>query len=104
MKSKRAYLLSEFGGYSLYLKDHFYGKSPYGYKKFKDSKSLTKAYERLMISVIKSLKKDMVGFIYTQLSDVEDEVNGLFTFDRKILKIDENTIKNINKKVDELTK
>ena len=104
MKGKRAYLLSEFGGYSLYLKDHFYGKSPYGYKKFKDSKSLTKAYERLMISVIKSLKKDMVGFIYTQLSDVEDEVNGLFTFDRKILKIDENTIKNINKKVDELTK
>ena len=103
-KGKRAYLLSEFGGYSLYLKNNFYGKEPYGYKKYKNSEKLSKAYKKLLKSVIKSLKKDMVGFIYTQLSDVEDEVNGLFTFDRKILKIDENVLKDINKKVDETIK
>lgn len=102
MRGNRAYLLSEFGGYSLYLKDHFYGKDPYGYRMYKDSKHLSKAYEKLMKRVIKSLKKDMVGFIYTQLSDVEDEVNGIFTFDRMILKIDEKTIISINDKIDKI--
>ncbi len=101
-KDNRAYLLSEFGGYSLYLKDNFYGSKPYGYKQYKNSEKLTKGYKKLMKKLYKPLKKDMVGFIYTQVSDVEDEVNGLFTFDRKVLKIKEETIKEINRKIDSL--
>jgi len=102
-KKDRASFLSEFGGYSLFIDDHFYGKDKFGYKMFKSKEEISKAYENLFIKqVIPTLKKHNIGFIYTQLSDVEDEVNGLYTFDRKILKIDENVIVNINKKVDSL--
>ena len=104
-KKNRASLLSECGGYSLYLLNHFYGKKPFGYKKFKDKESISKAYKNLFNhQIIPSLKRNNTGFIYTQLSDVEDEINGLYTFDREVLKIDENVIKEINKKIDDLIK
>ena len=97
----RAYLLSEFGGCTLCLEDHFYGKKVAGYKKFKDIDDVTKGYKKLFKKIIKYTKdKDMAGFIYTQLSDVEDEVNGIYTFDRKTLKIKEEVIKSINKEID----
>lgn len=102
-KKNRASILSEFGGYSLYLKDHFFGKKPYGYKIFKDKESLSNAYLNLMEKeVIPTLKENNVGFIYTQLSDVEDEVNGIYTFDRKILKLDEKIVKSINEEIDKI--
>ena len=104
-EDKRASLLSEFGGYSLYLKDHFYGKDKFGYRYYKSKKSLSKAYKKLLNKVTKNfLKKDGVGFIYTQLSDVEDELNGLYTFDREELKIDEKVLISTNKEVDNLLK
>ncbi len=101
----RASLLSECGGYSLYLEDHFYGKKPFGYKKFKNKKKISKAYFKLFRKhIIPSLKRNNVGFIYTQLNDIEDEINGLFTFDRKELKIDKDIIKEVNSRVDKLLK
>lgn len=104
-ENKRASILSEFGGYSLFLKDHFYGKDKFGYRYYNSSQSLSMAYKKLLKKVTKNfLKKDGVGFIYTQLSDVEDELNGLFTFDRKVLKIDEETLISANKEVDNLLK
>lgn len=101
-KRDRAYFLSEFGGYSLFKKENFYGTKKVGYKFYKNEDKLSKAYEKLMKSVIKSLNKDMVGFIYTQVSDVEDEVNGLFTFDRKQLKLNAEILKKMNREVDKL--
>lgn len=97
----RCSLLSEFGGYSLYLKDHFYGEKPFGYKKFKSKVKLTKAYKDLMEKVYEVSKENLIGFIYTQVSDVEDEVNGLYTFDRKELKFIKEEVIDINKKFDE---
>lgn len=97
----RCYILSEFGGYSLHLKDHFYGIKPFGYKRFKSKESLTKAYEKLMDKVYLASKENLTGFIYTQLSDVEDEVNGIFTFDRKELKLIKEDLIRINSKFDE---
>ncbi len=101
----RASLLSECGGYSLLIKDHFYGKTPFGYKKFKNKEKISKAYLKLFTRhIIPTLKKNNVGFIYTQLSDIEDEINGLYTFDRKVLKIDKEIIKKVNSKIDNLIK
>lgn len=90
-------IFSEFGGYSLLLKDHFFGLKKFGYRHYKDHIALTKAYIELYEkSIIPLIDKGLNGCIYTQFNDVEDEVNGLFTFDRKVLKIDENVIRNIN--------
>lgn len=97
----RCYFLSEFGGYSLYLNDHFYGNKVFGYKKYKNKESLTNAYSKLMDTVYKNSKKNLIGFIYTQLSDVEDEVNGIYTFDRKELKLNKEIVIKINNKFDE---
>ena len=97
----RAQFLSEFGGLGLKIKDHFFGKKKFGYKNFSSTKELSKRYESLLCNEIVPLIKDgLCGFIYTQVSDVEDEVNGLYTFDRKILKIDEEVLKKTNSMVD----
>jgi beta-galactosidase/beta-glucuronidase len=89
VKDKRAVVLSEFGGYACYLPLHSYSNRIYGYRIYKNKKELNKAYQELYNKEIKELiKKGLSATVYTQLSDVEDEVNGLYTYDRKIRKID----------------
>ena len=62
--------------------------------------ALTKKYVGIFNNLIKNLKKGHIaGMIYTQVADCETEYNGIFTFDRKILKIDEKIIKEINEKI-----
>jgi Beta-galactosidase/beta-glucuronidase len=96
----RPYIISEYGGYSLFLKDHFYGLHKFGYKKFKNIEDLTANYAALNATIIPLIRDGLAGTIYTQVSDVEDEVNGLYTFDRKVLKIKKEVIQDINKKID----
>ena len=99
----RAYFLSECGGLSFYDKNHFFGKKKFGYKMFSSEEKLTLAYKKLFYKeIIPTLKEDNIGFIFTQISDVEDEVNGLFTFDRKVLKIDKETIIKINDEINKI--
>ncbi len=100
----RSFVLSEFGGYSLVEPDHTWNEEKsFGYKMYKSSNSLTKAFRSLYEKQIMPLiSKGLNATIYTQLSDVELEVNGILTYDRSIVKIDENTIKSINKKLKEM--
>ncbi len=83
-------VLSEFGGYSLPVKDHVFNtERVYGYKKFEDPATFSKALCALYRGEILPLvEKGLCGAIYTQLSDVEDEINGITTYDRKVLKVD----------------
>lgn len=106
----RAYLLSEFGGYSLFIKDNFYGKKPFGYKMYSDDlkskgknseKFLNDFYKLYEDKIIPLATEGLCGCIYTQFCDVEDEVNGLYTFDRKILKINSDKMFEINTKLKE---
>jgi beta-galactosidase/beta-glucuronidase len=100
--NNRIVFLSEFGGYTLGLKEHLTNSFIAGYNKFKNSEQLTLNYQKLFQKqIIPNIQKGLGGIIYTQLSDVEDEVNGLLTYDRKVLKINENVIKNINKQITE---
>lgn len=93
----RAYILSEMGGLALRVKDHFYGCEGTFYKDLKTKKRLKKKYIKIFNKKLLPLsRKNLVGFVYTQFNDVEDEANGLYTFDRQILKIDEEIIKNLN--------
>ncbi len=94
----RAFVLSEFGGYSRKVEGHLWNaKKAFGYVAFSDKEKLTKGYEKLFKKqVLPLIPKGLSAFIYTQVSDVENEVNGLYTYDRAVLKLDEETVKHLN--------
>lgn len=95
-KKLKPVALTEFGGYSLPVENHTFCQKVYGYKKFyekvKFEDALVALYER---DVVANLKKGLCSAIYTQLSDVEDEINGLVTFDRKVVKVDGEKIRHL---------
>lgn len=99
--SKRVVCLTEFGGYSYKDMQHSFNPDhTYTYKAFNNvdafNKGLQQLYDR---DVISNIERGLSACIYTQVSDVEDEVNGLMTFDRKVLKVDKNLLQQINSKV-----
>lgn len=96
--NNRIIAITECGGYSYKEKGHAFnlGKT-FGYKVLKSKKKLEKTYTRLYMNQIKPLiKKGLSVVIYTQLSDVEDEVNGFITYDRKVVKFDKEKVKALN--------
>lgn len=94
----RPIILSEFGGYSYPVPGHTPEK-PFGYRMYKDRKSYNSAVSELYLKQILPYKNILSGIVYTQLSDVEDEVNGLVTFDRQIVKWDPSELKELNEKL-----
>ncbi len=98
-KDDRILLLSEFGGYTYLESAHSEPKKLSGYKIFKDRIRLDEAIQKLYSQeIMPAIEKGLAGCIYTQVSDVEDECNGLFTADRRILKIDEREMKRTNER------
>lgn len=88
-EEKRATVLSEFGGYVLRVEGHSMAKKMYGYRIYQTKESLNRGYSALIErDVLSCIKKGLCASVYTQLSDVEDEVNGIFTYDREVRKID----------------
>ncbi len=87
---KRPLLVSECGGYSMAVEGHDYSKyATYGYGTCHNEKELTDQIENMYRGMILPFIKDGVcGCIYTQVSDVEDEINGLYTFDRAVCKVE----------------
>lgn len=87
-EQERACVLSEFGGYSLKVDGHVQCQKEYGYRKYKSRKKLNQDYQTLMEQdFFSQVDKGICGAVYTQLSDVEDEMNGIFTYDRAVRKI-----------------
>lgn len=83
----RPFVFSEYGGYICNIKDHSYSDQLYGYSRCENTTALKNKFNDTMIS-LKHLEKDgLCAAVYTQLSDVEEEVNGLYTYDRKICKL-----------------
>ena len=87
--NERAAVLGEFGGLGLPLEEHTWqGKENWGYVSFKDQTALSAAYEDLFDQLHPLIASPgLSAAIYTQTTDVETEVNGLMTYDRKIVKI-----------------
>ena len=81
--------LSEFGGYSWKLPGHcFNPDETYGYGKFTDGEAFAKAFTQLYLEqVVPCVERGLCAAVYTQLSDVEDETNGLRTYDRAVEKL-----------------
>lgn len=95
-KRGRAVLLSEFGGYGHQVPGHIYSEKSFGYKRFESPVQLEHALEELYQKQIGPAKmQGLAAAVYTQLSDVEDELNGLLTYDRKVEKISRKKLKNI---------
>ena len=97
----RPFVLSEYGGYSWNIVANAWKpEKSFGYVQFKDCESLSTAYEKLHEKqVIPLIEKGLCATVYTQVSDVEFEVNGIYTYDRKILKISADTLKKVNGKL-----
>ena len=96
----RCYLLSEFGGFSKATPFHMYRPTRiFGYRVYPTKKKLTDAFVKLYEErIIANIDKGLSASVYTQVSDVEEEINGLVTYDRKVEKLDRETVFELNKK------
>lgn len=97
----RPFVLSEYGGYSYIIDEHIWNKrKSFGYVMYRSKETLTAAYIKLLEKqVIPLIPKGLCAAVYTQVSDVEFEVNGILTYDRKIVKMDEEALKTVNTKM-----
>ncbi|HET8559393.1 MAG TPA: glycoside hydrolase family 2 [Marmoricola sp.] len=85
---RRVLALSEYGGYTLRVPGHAWSTRAFGYRRFPSAAALALAFERLHAGqVAPTVRGGIAATVYTQLSDVEDELNGLLTYDREVLKI-----------------
>ena len=96
-KQARPQLLSEFGGYAWSIPGHsFNPEKTYGYRKYEKQEDFLRALRELYEGEILPLaRKGLCGAVYTQLSDVEDETNGLVSFDRAVQKLPPGTLRDI---------
>lgn len=97
--------LSECGGYVRVIEGHQLTEHTYGYGKVNNEQQLMKKINHLYkTSVIPAIQEGMCGCVYTQLSDIEDELNGLYTFDREICKVNKDEMLALKKQIDEAIK
>jgi beta-galactosidase/beta-glucuronidase len=98
--SKRSNVLGEYGGIGLALEGHLWetGRN-WGYVQYKTSEEATNAYIDLAEKLKKLIPFCYSAAVYTQTTDVESEVNGLMTYDRKVIKLQEDKIRKVNREV-----
>lgn len=94
---RRAMALTEYGGYSYSLPGHCACDKVYGYRKYANREELSEGFRQLIENtVIPAAKDGLSAAIYTQLSDIEEETNGIYTYDREICKLDEKLVQECN--------
>lgn len=84
---ERPVVISEFGGYSLKVPRHVMGLKQFGYRRIRSLKDLSGSLSSLYRTVSNLKERGLSGAVFTQLSDVESEINGILTYDRKVNKI-----------------
>lgn len=95
--SSRATVLGEYGGIGYVVKDHLWVPDRnWGYIRLNSTKEVTDQYEDYANKLMVLIKAAFTGAVYTQTTDVEIEVNGLMTYDRKVVKVEEERIRKIN--------
>lgn len=97
---QRVNVLGEYGGIGLPLENHlWWNKRNWGYIQFKDGEAVTAEYVKYANQLKDFVKRGFSAAVYTQTTDVEGEVNGLMTYDRKVIKINEAKVKAANEAV-----
>ena len=98
--AQRATVLGEYGGIGLVLKDHLWEPDRnWGYVQFNASAEATAEYLRYAKMLKEMIGQGFSAAVYTQTTDVEVEVNGLITYDRKVIKLDEAILKKMNEDI-----
>ena len=93
----RAVALTEFGGYNLCVPGHTWSQTDFGYRRLKSQQALWQAYRALYEKQIRpAIPRGLCAAMYTQLSDVEDELNGLITYDRRVIKLSPEDVARLN--------
>lgn len=96
----RVCVLGEYGGIGLAIPGHLWlNDRNWGYVQYKTSKEATDAYIELAEKLKKMILQGFSAAIYTQTTDVEIEVNGLMTYDRKVVKLEADRIRKVNREV-----
>lgn len=100
-RAEKPVVLSEFGGYVFAPKGHVFNPNKtYGYRNFAGLKEYQAAVAELYEKeIVPAVSKGLCGAIYTQVSDIEDEVNGLVSYDRKVVKLDADMMRSIAEKL-----
>ena len=84
------------------MNGHCFNEKDFGYKRFETTDALLEAYRNLYENEILPAKRQgLCATVYTQLTDVEDELNGLITYDRKVVKMPMEALKEINEKLND---
>lgn len=98
--AQRATVLGEYGGIGLVLKEHLWEPDRnWGYIQFNSSKEATDEYLKYAGMLETMIAQGFSAAVYTQTTDVEVEVNGLMTYDRKVIKLDEEAVRNANARI-----
>ncbi|MEV4393331.1 sugar-binding domain-containing protein [Nonomuraea sp. NPDC049607] len=96
----RVLVLSEYGGYSLPVEGHTWGEKEFGYRRHRTAEELGAAFVRLHEEqIVPAIAKGLSATVYTQLSDVEDELNGLLTYDRAELKLPADLVRSVTRRL-----
>ena len=86
-KGKKPYVISEFGGISFAVEGHTYSDQYFGYGSHSDREALGDAYNAFDQRLEQLKKEGLCASVYTQLTDIEEEINGIMTYDRRVLKL-----------------
>ncbi|MFA1538751.1 glycoside hydrolase family 2 protein [Actinomadura monticuli] len=96
-RDPRVLVLSEYGGYNLRVDGHAFSDKDFGYKRYEDAGRLGAAFARLHArQIVPAIPRGLGATVYTQLSDVEDELNGLLTHDREVCKLPADLVRSVN--------
>lgn len=99
----RVVALTEYGGYAYGMKGHVACEKEFGYQLYNSKEELTRNYKRLWVEEIyPNLEKGLCSAIYTQTSDIEEEVNGIMTYDREEVKLVEEDVRELNRELYDL--
>ena len=99
----RVVALTEYGGYAYPVEEHLSCKKEFGYQHYHSTEELTQNYKRLWEEEIyPNLQYGLCSAIYTQTSDIEEEINGVLTYDREIDKLDVGEVRELNQRLYDL--
>ena len=98
---RRATVLGEYGGIGLVVEGNTWvnDKKNWGYVKFNTSDEVTNEYIKYGKHLLELIRKGFSAAVYTQTTDVEGEINGLMTYDRKVIKMNEAKVREINQQI-----
>ena len=98
--AQRATVLGEYGGIGMVVKGHIWEPDRnWGYIQFNSPKEVTDEYVKYAEQLLGLIERGFSAAVYTQTTDVEVEVNGFMTYDRKVVKMEEDRVREINDRI-----